>query len=239
MLKITLILLAALLLWVGLQYLVTQHYIQIGVAQANTAQSYQQNPASPAHIVLVLGDSSAVGVGADTPEHSVAGYLGADFPNAKITNLGVSGLRLAGLIDTLKNLPADTHTDLLILQIGGNDIVNRTPLDQVETQLKEVLTLATPLADQIIMFHGGNVGTSKLLPWPSRWFFRRRTLAVRAIYQKNITDPKFHYIDMFRSHADDPYYQNPSRYYSPDFFHPGPEGYRDWYDLMRQQTSIF
>ena len=133
----------------------------------------------------------------------------------------------------------EKDVDVLLIEIGGNDIVNRTPLADVEMRLKKVMTLAAPIADQMIIFHSGNVGTSKLLPWPSRWFFRRRTLAVREIYQRNITDPKFHYIDMFRNHAEDPYYQDPAQYYSPDFFHPSAAGYKDWYNLMRQQAEVF
>ncbi len=238
-LKLLLILLAALLIYCGIQYLITQRLIKIGVAQVEITKAYEQSPENPTHTVLVMGDSSAVGVGAATPSESVAGYLGADFPDAQITNLAISGLRLAGLIVELQKLPANTHVDLLILQIGGNDIVNRTPLAQVETDLQKVLTLATPQADQIIIFHGGNVGTSRLLPWPTRWFFRRRTLAVREIYLRNITDPKIHYIDMFRSHTDDPYFQNPPKYYSADFFHPGSEGYKDWYELVKKQASLF
>lgn len=228
-----------LILYCGIQYRATHRLIRIGVTQVSTAQPYEQSPKNHTHTVLVMGSSLAVGVGADQPSRSVAGYLGAEFPKAKIKNRAVSGLRLAGLVGELQKLPTDTHVDLMLIQIGGNDILKRTPLTQVKTDLQKVLALAAPMAEQIIIFHGGNIGTSRLLPWPTRWFFRRRTLAVRAIYKSTITDPKFRYVDMFRPHTEDPYFQNPSKYYSPDFFHPSGDGYKDWYELVKQQASPF
>ncbi len=236
--KLLLFILFLLALYVAVQYFLTQRLIRIGVELAEKAQIYEQSPENPQATVLVVGDSSAVGTGVDIPEHSVAGYLGADFPNVKIENLAVNGLRLKGLEETLQALPIDAHYDLLWIQIGGNDIVNRTPLPEVESTLKTVLKLAQGKADTIILFHGGNVGTAKLLPWPIRWFFKQRTWALREIYIKATEGTQIHYIDMFRRHAEDPYFLEPKKYYATDFFHPGPEGYKHWYKLVRKQVDL-
>ena len=44
--------------------------------------------------VLVLGDSTGVGLGASMPDESIPGMLSADHPLVEITNLAVSGARL-------------------------------------------------------------------------------------------------------------------------------------------------
>ena len=45
--------------------------------------------------VLVLGDSTGVGIGANRPEESIAGLLAQDFPAADIVNVSRSGARVA------------------------------------------------------------------------------------------------------------------------------------------------
>ena len=75
--------------------------------------------------VLFLGDSTAVGIGAASPEASTAGWLSKDFPFASIQNLSQSGLRLAGLRQKLKLIPDSAHYELIILQIPA--VVQQTP----------------------------------------------------------------------------------------------------------------
>ena len=82
--------------------------------------------------VLVLGDSTGVGVGATRPEESVAGLFAADYPDADIVNVAVSGTRVAGAIAQVRTcLEAGLRFDLALLHVGGIDVVADTPLHRL------------------------------------------------------------------------------------------------------------
>ena len=94
------ILLGVVLAVVLYQAIRIRRLVLIGVDLAATAVAYEQHPENPALSILVVGDSSAIGVGASAPGESVAGRLGEYFPTATIQNRGISGQRLADLLVT-------------------------------------------------------------------------------------------------------------------------------------------
>ena len=215
----------------------TNKLIRIGRNQTAATAAYERPLSDPKHNILIVGDSSAVGVGAVPPEGSVAGRLAADFPTANVTSVAVSGSKVADAIKQLEGLPSDADYDLILIQIGGNDIVRRTPYQQLETDIPKLFTLAKQHSDNVIQLSCGNVGTSKLLPLGTRWYFTLRTKKVRSIFMPLATEAGVHYIDLYRPRANDPYAHDPKRYYSPDFFHPSADGYGDWYSLVKPVAS--
>src|SRR5277367_6022713 len=69
-----------------------------GVQRARTlaaqGRRYERRLASKGLAVLILGDSTGVGVGASMPEESIAGLLAADYPQADVVNISESGARI-------------------------------------------------------------------------------------------------------------------------------------------------
>jgi hypothetical protein len=65
---------------------------------AKAGQRFERRLSAKGATVLILGDSTGVGVGATLPEESIAGLLAADYPDADIVNVAVSGTRVAGAI---------------------------------------------------------------------------------------------------------------------------------------------
>jgi lysophospholipase L1-like esterase len=90
--------------------------------------------------MLILGDSTGVGVGATRPEESIAGLLAADYPDADIVNVAVSGTRVDGAIAQVQRcLEAGLRFDLALLHVGGNDVVANTPLHQLKDDCDTLL----------------------------------------------------------------------------------------------------
>jgi len=234
-LKIVLGLLALLLVFIVVQYFRTQHYIAVGEKMAAEAaiRPFSQQPPPATLRILVIGDSTVVGTGAEDAAHSVAGYLGADYPNAEIVNLGVNGTRTHELIARFTAIQ-DQHFDLILIHTGGNDIVHFTPTDTLGTDLATVLDLATHISDKVVLLSCGDVGTGLLFPYGTRWIFTKRTKEVRSIFMKITAEKGVHYVDLFRAPADDPFAQDPDLYYGDDYFHPSGAGYRDWYDHVKK-----
>lgn len=208
--------------------------IDISLGLIKVAKPYEQHPASPSMRILVAGDSTAVGVGS-APEFSIAGRIGKDEPNADITNIGVSGQRLEGLLIKLSTQKGNSY-DLVVLQIGANDITGRTAYSDIQARLAQALTDARALAPKVVVMTSGDVGLAPVFKWPLSAYLSARTRAVRDIF---ITEASRHlgvtYVDLFAEKKDDVFLTDIPRYYAPDFFHPSAEGYGVWYSQFAAQ----
>lgn len=235
--KITIAILVAIVVYAAYQTIRTRYYISIGVGLADAAVKYEQHPANPTMRILTIGDSSVVGTGSTDPKLSVAGRLGADYPTADITNLGVNGTRTQELIERFKGIQ-DQKYDLILIHTGGNDIVHFTSMADIESGLNQVLDVATAMSDSVIVLHGGNVGSSKLFPAPTRWIFTYRTKKVREIFMRVTAEKGVDYVDLFREGKTDPFAADPKKYYGADYFHPSADGYEDWYAGIKRFLPV-
>ncbi len=102
------------------------------IAALAFSQRVSAFPAAPAPLrIAVLGDSLALGTGATDPANSLTfriyRALAAGRPGSEITNFAIGGTR-ASDVRRLEVGSLDPHaTDLVLLVVGGNDVVRRTP----------------------------------------------------------------------------------------------------------------
>lgn len=91
---------------------------------------------SPGSTIVVLGDSMAAGVGSG-PGQAYPDLLAAQL-RTTVVNSGVSGNTtadgLARLDDVLREDPW-----MVIVELGGNDILRRVPPEQTESNLRAIL----------------------------------------------------------------------------------------------------
>lgn len=103
--------------------------VALGVRRANAfssrAQRYARQLEHPSHRLLIVGDSTGVGLGAVSIEDSLAGRLARDFPQASIENRAELGARIACVLGQLADVNAGY--DAVLIAAGGNDILRRTP----------------------------------------------------------------------------------------------------------------
>jgi lysophospholipase L1-like esterase len=212
----------------------TRHYISTGRSLADAAEETKvsKDPKNSSMSILMIGDSTVVGTGADTPPGSLAGLVSKKFPKARLVNLGVNGRRTSELIPTLRDHPE--KYDLIMVHTGGNDVVRFTDYIALETDLGTVLDLAKNRSDKIVLVASGNVGTALLLPFGSRWIFDKRTRAIRDIFIKVAKKKKILYVDLFREPDVDPFYSQPEIYYAADQFHPSSIGYSLWFERIEK-----
>ncbi|MBL8013446.1 MAG: SGNH/GDSL hydrolase family protein [Candidatus Omnitrophica bacterium] len=226
-------------LLVGGMFVVARQVIIIGqsVKRGNYHQKpYQRTLAHPELRFLFLGDSTAVGTGAKTSQGSTAGYFASDFPEAQIVNRGRNGKRLHELVGELDQMPTD-HYDLVVLQIGANDIVHLTPYHEIENELGKLLASVKAVGNHIVILHCGNMGAAPILRWPFTWIMTQRSRDVRQIYIRQARQHGAVYVDLFTERKDDLFLTNVPNYYSPDYFHPNENGYRYWYQQIRKSLD--
>lgn len=133
-------------------------------AQPSQPQPEQAEPVSveqpvmgPERRILAFGDSLFAGYNVDTDESYPArleAALRTRGVNARVTNAGVSGdttaaglQRLAFSLDAQKQPP-----ELVILELGGNDLLRGVPVEQVRKNLNAMLGLLKQRDIPVILF---------------------------------------------------------------------------------------
>lgn len=233
--KITLGLAILLSIYILGQYFRTRHYLNIGVPLAAKTIAYEQHPINPTTKLLVIGDSTAVGTGASRPEESIAGLIGQDYPTIDITNKGKNGARLADLPEKFAEL-SDDQFDVVLVQIGGNDVWHFTPFQKIEDSLITVLKEANRVGKRVVILHGGDFATAKALPLGTRWLFSWRSAKLRDLYLKMVPEYGASYVDMWQVNRNDP--ARAAQFYAIDSFHPSSSGYADWYSQIKPALGL-
>lgn len=110
----------------------------IFIAACSSGEKYAAIPQGAT--VLILGDSLSYGTGANQGEDYPT--LLAKTTGWKIINEGIPGDTTAGGLTRLPNLLEESQPQLLIVELGGNDLLRQVPQSQVIANLKAILLLA-------------------------------------------------------------------------------------------------
>lgn len=182
--------------------------------------------------LLILGDSTGYGTGADNSKGSIAGLIGADYPTLTITNSSVNGRTIAGLrkdIETLKG-----QYDVILLQIGANDILQKRTVEEAMTDLRAVLDTLAPKTKKIVMISSGNVGGAVRFKGEQATAYQQQSIIFKeAFLALNNERPYFMYVDLYVEPENDPFVLEPKIYTANDGLHPSNVGYVEWYKKLR------
>lgn len=230
--KIVIVILILIVIVIGINLLIVWLRTNEGRKIAANSKPFKHQNSNPRLRVLFVGDSTAVGSGAKTPEDSLAGRFFKDHPNSEIINLGKNGLKTKELIDILEK--EKEKYDLIIMQIGANDILRFTDLDDLEKDIQESITLAKRLGKNVVLLTCGNVGLAPFFPKPLGFFYTKRTRLVRDIFMRKAKENGIVYVDLFTEKDKDKFLQNPKKYYAKDMLHASSDGYGLWYQEFKK-----
>jgi lysophospholipase L1-like esterase len=182
---------------------------------------------------LFLGDSTSVGIGADNNRLTTAGYFAMDFPQAEVINMGRSGQKIRELLVSFDDQNLGMY-DLAVIQIGGNDILKFTPVKNIERDMQTLIGKAKTISRHVVILHSGNVGAAPIFRWPFDIIMTERSRRVRDIYMGLAKANGVYYVDLFQERGSDLFLKDVPKYYAPDLLHPSADGYRWWYERIRQ-----
>jgi lysophospholipase L1-like esterase len=164
---------------------------------------------------VVLGDSTAQGIGAPSPDQGYVGQVHRMLEESsgqawRVLNLSKSGGRVVDVLASqLPRLDAlDVVPDLVTCAIGSNDVIRRTPLPDLDRDLREIIGRLPP---------GSVVAT---LP---AGLSRARVDAIDAVIRSAAAAHGLRVADV-GAHTGPPWEGK----YAEDRFHPGALGYADW-----------
>ncbi len=195
-----------------------------------------RNPGATRRI-LVVGDSTGVGTGAARPEESVAGRIASEFPGIEVINLARNGAKAKDALIQLESVRSAPF-DIVLVQVGGNDILGFTDLEELRGTTLRLLSKARETGKAVLFMSTGNVGLAPAFFPPVSWLYTARTRQARAIFMDAAKTSGVRYVDLFREKGDELFLSDPDRYYTPDYLHPGSEGYRIWYEELKKQTEL-
>lgn len=180
--------------------------------------------------LLVLGDNTAVGVGADTPQESVPGLMAQALSIDSVENRGVSGAQVRDLMSQIGRARRHGYTYILIM-VGGNDIIRFHAASSTAKLLARALR-HLPRAEQVILLTAGNVGSAQMFPAPVRAWYGRLNREYHARFEAAARREGIMYVNLSSGSGEDPFAKDPDRYLAPDGLHPSSEGYRLWWQRI-------
>lgn len=198
-----------------------------------SATSYSLAGSDRSKTLLVLGDSTGVGVGAATPEESVAGRLASSIQATYVENRAVSGAVVADLSAQIAHASLE-HYDLVLIQIGGNDITHFHDAEKTTNALELIVQDAVSRSDATILIAAGNVGAAIILPPPIRPFYTKLNLQYHAAFAAMAERAGAVYVNLYRPPREDPFVRDPYTYLAADGFHPSSAGYGIWFDALEK-----
>lgn len=211
--------------------------VAAGLRLVRRAVPYQRELPEATHSVLVAGDSTAVGVGARQPRDGIAGLLGAEFPHVSVVNRGRHGARCRDVPAQLVS-SEPRRFDVVLLLVGGNDILRGTGLEELTRDIGGALADAKRLAPHVVFVSTPDVGRVPMFPWPLTLLLSHRTRAARKVFIAAAREAGVLYIDLLAKGHSQRFMREPLRYFAADGLHPSTDSYRYCYDLLLQSTPL-
>ena len=177
--------------------------------------------------LLVIGDSTAAGVGAATQDEALAGCLAREL-NA-LTGRGVdfsaAGANGASSRDLLEHhLAAAGHSyDIVFLTVGANDALKLRARAAFARDIRSVISrlrAASPSAT-ILMSSLPAFFRFELLPNPLKWNLYLHSRSLEDAARKVIAQAA-------NAHMSPPPPPYTAGFFASDLFHPSASGYLDW-----------
>ncbi len=188
--------------------------------------------------ILIVGDSTAVGLGAASPNETLAGRLVGHFPSTAIENHACIGARARDMGSQLGSAAAPMY-DAVLIAVGGNDILRRTPRAAFRTQLHGAIAQARSLSGLVIVVNSANVGSAPLFPWPLNTMLSRRSLRFRATFEEVCAALGADFVNFTFEPGQDPFRQQRSLYFSSDGLHPTGAAYELCIERLKTSTRLF
>ena len=225
---------AALLLQLGC----TAGRMRQSIALARASEPLQRSVEQARVRLLIVGDSTAVGTGASTPQTSLTGLLAARFPGLLIENRARDGATFADVAHQLATLGVGGRPfDMVLVNAGGNDVIRLHNLNTVAQDIDRVAQLARQTAPFVVLMPAGNVGNAPFFFPPVSWWMTQRARRLHAAVAASAERHGAVYVRLFEERENDPFVQQRALNAS-DGLHPSDAGYRVWLQQLLQQADL-
>jgi lysophospholipase L1-like esterase len=204
---------------------------------ARRSTPFSIHPANANASMLIVGDSTAVGTGAPTPDSSLAGQLARAHRHLAIVNLAVNGARFEDVNGQLSSAAAKRF-DVVLIQAGGNDVIQLTGEAHLRADVRRALARAGALAPLVIVMPAGNVGNAPLFFPPLSWWMTARSQTLHRVVREEAAHTGACYVNLYKPKSEDPFVRDPRHLHAADGLHPSAMGYALWLAELNEQCPL-
>lgn len=196
---------------------------------ADAAQPWHGEEPGPRPLrLLVLGDSTAAGVGAPTQQEALPGNLARELATrsgrgVEWKAIGENGATSRDLLEKYLDDATESSYDVVFLSIGANDALGLRPRWTFARDIRRLLTALRGVSPEasIIVSSLPAFFRFELLPNPLRWNL--------YLHSQNLEDAARDVVAAMPGvHMSPPPPPYTDGFFATDLFHPSASGYRDW-----------
>lgn len=188
--------------------------------------------AGPGRLVVlgVLGDSSADGLGADTPEQTpgaivATGLAAVAGRRVRLVNRAVVGAGSADLGKQVDRLLAEVPApDVVLVMVGANDVTHRVRPADAAASLSEALSRLRAVGAQVVVGTCPDLGVVEPVAQPLRTIARRWARDLATAQTVAVVEAGGRSVSLGDLLGEE-FSAAPSEMFSADRFHPSPAGY--------------
>lgn len=185
---------------------------------------------APSLRLLMLGDSSAAGLGVVRTEETVGGRLSELIASTgrqvRLDSVAVSGSRAADLGPQVSRALVRGAPDIAVILIGANDATRFTPLDELERNIDAAVRRLRTAGSAVVIGTCPDLGAARNFAQPLRelvgWAGRR----VGAVSEEAAVRAGAVSVDL--AARTGPVFRADPGTLSEDRFHPSADGYQLW-----------
>ncbi|NYD46780.1 lysophospholipase L1-like esterase [Actinomadura luteofluorescens] len=178
--------------------------------------------------LVMLGDSTAAGLGVHTPDETPAALLATGLSAiagrpVRLTNVARSGSRsqaLGGQVDRA----LQTRPDVAVIMIGANDVTGRVPAAESVRHLARAVERLRGAGGEVVVGTCPDLGSVKSLMPPLRWFARRASRQLAAAQTIAVVERGGRSVSLGDLLGHE-FAADPLAMFSEDRYHPSARGY--------------
>lgn len=210
-----------------------------GQEMANGALRVEAHPPRARARLLLLGDSTGVGVGSETGGASLAGLLARDFPRVEIFNECSNGAKVVDLLDQLHAHSSSKRPfDLVLVLAGGNDVLKLTDPLLLGQQATLFLQKLRPQALHVVWMGSADIGRAPALMPPLSWAFGWLCRRAMRSLEEAVRREGAEFINFCGTEHNRVFSTAPERYFARDGLHPSAAGYRHCFDELKRHAPL-
>lgn len=211
------------------QALIARKTIPLAVSPPPRADgSYGAHFAGEPIRLVVLGDSSAAGYGAERPSETFAAAVAAGLAEqqqrpVRMRCLAVVGSESKGLAPQVE-VALRQRPDIAVICIGGNDVTHRVRVQTAVRHLVQAVRSLRAAGVEVVVGTCPDLGTIRPIQPPLRWLARRWSRQLAAAQTIAVVEAGGRTVSL-GDLLGELFYAEPDRMFSFDRFHPSGAGY--------------
>ena len=180
--------------------------------------------------LLLLGDSIAAGLGAETPRNTLGARLARKLAKrthraVRLHTAAVVGSESSALADQLAALPASYAPDVAVVVVGGNDVTHRVPVAVSVRHLTDCVQALHDRGARVVVGTCPDLGALRAVPQPLRALGSRASRQLATAQARAVAPMGAHVVSL--AEAVGPFFVAfPDEMFSLDRFHPSSLGYK-------------